>query len=163
MTTTTEDQKDQVIIDFDLNSGDDFIEAPIKNLYNIIDHPDDSSADYRCVELIGGEFAGLVYRYGRFKIAGRDNPDESRTVQYEYDVIKVPDHIKGVKYPDEKEREFSQLLGTILMDIVNKWVVENKEETILMKDEDVENRIDGAEKFVARRAVYSSGDPLSKE
>jgi len=154
-------QTEEMIVDFDLTSDESFIELPKK--YKIVEHPDNPNAEYMCVEVLRGEFAGLIYRYGRFKIAGRDNPDDTRTIQYEYDVIKVPEHIKGVKYPDEKEREFSQLLGTILMDIVNKWVEHNNEETILMKDEDVENRIDDTEKLVARRSVYPPGNPFSKE
>jgi len=131
--------------------------------YKFVDHPDDPEAEYRCIELLYGKFAGLIYRYGRFKIEGRDNPNNNRTLNYEYDIIHIPDNIKGVEYPAEVEKEFSDLLASILMDIVNNWVISNKEETIFVKDEDVENRIDDTEKSVARRTIYPAGDPLSKE
>ena len=117
--------KDEIVINFDLNSDDTFIS--LENNYRFVDHPDDKNADYRCVELLHGDFAGLVYRYGRFKLASRDNPDKTRTIQYEYDIIKIPKNIQGVEYPPEKEKEFSDLLATILIDIVNKWAEENKD------------------------------------
>lgn len=148
-------------IEFDLTLDGTFLD--IKQNYEFVRHPDDPTAKYHCIKLLQGQFAGLIYRYGRFQIAGRDNPDSSRTIQYEYDVIQVPDNIKGVEYSDEEERIFSELLADILIDIIKDWDEENKEETILLKDDDVENRIDDTEKFVARRTVYPAGDPLSKE
>jgi len=49
------------------------------------------------------------------------------------------------------------------MDIVNNWVNSNKEETIFVKDEDVEARDNDTEKSVARRTIYPAGGPFSKE
>jgi hypothetical protein len=131
--------------------------------YKFVEHPNNPDAEYRCVELLYGKFAGLIYRYGRFKIEGRDNPDKSRSLNYEYDIIHIPDNIKGVDYPTEVEKEFNDLLASVLMDIVNNWVASNKEETIFVKDKDVEARDNDTEKSVARRTIYPAGDPLSKE
>ena len=78
-------------IEFDLNTDGTFLD--IAQNYKFVDHPDNLDTDYKCVEILRGDFVGLIYRYGRFKIAGRDNPDNSRTIQYEYDVIRVPDHV----------------------------------------------------------------------
>ena len=94
-TETTNLPKEKMIIDFDLGSDETF--ADTEHNYRFVNHPNDPKADYRCVEILYGDFSGLVYRYGRFKIGGKDNPDETRTVQYEYDVIDVPDKIKGVQ------------------------------------------------------------------
>ena len=148
-------------IEFDLNTDGTFLD--VSQNYKFVDHPDNPDADYRCVEILHGDFAGLVYRYGRFKIAGRDNPDNSRTIQYEYDVIQIPDHVKGVIYPPEKEKEFSNLLVNVLIDIVTKWTEKNKEETIFVKEEDVEARANNTEKLVTRRTVYPAGNPFPQE
>jgi len=148
-------------IEFDLNTDGTFLD--IAQNYKFVDHPDNPEADYKCVEILRGEFSGLIYRYGRFKIAGRDNPDNSRTIEYEYDVIQIPDHVKGVSYPPEKEREFSSLLANVLIDIVTKWTEKNKEETIFVKEEDVEARANNTEKFVTRRTVYPAGNPFPQE
>ena len=154
-------QKEEMIIDFDLDSDETFIS--LENNYRLVDHPDDPKAEYRCFEILHGDFAGLIYRYGRFKIAGRDNPDNSRTIEYEYDVIQIPDHVKGVSYPPEKEREFSSLLANVLIDIVTKWTEKNKEETIFVKEEDVEARANNTDKLVTRRSVYPTGNPFPQE
>lgn len=154
------EEKPQKEIDFDLNLDGMFLD--MTQNYKFVNHPTNPKAEYRCIEILHGDFAGLIYRYGRFKIGGRDNPDKSRTINYEYDVIQIPDTIKGVKYPPEKEREFSDLLANILIDIVNRWVESNKEETIYVKDEDVKNRDNDTEKSVARRTIYPSGDPFFK-
>jgi hypothetical protein len=149
------------IVEFDLNLDGTFLD--IKENYKFIDHPDNPNANYRCIKLLHGKFAGLVYRYGRFKLAGRDNPNNSRTIQYEYDVIKIPENIKGVEYSDKEEKEFSTLLANILIDMMKKWTENHKSELIYVKDEDVEARINDTEKTVARRTIYPAGNPFSKE
>jgi hypothetical protein len=149
------------IVDFELNVEDTFLD--ISKFYKFVEHPDNSAAEYKCIKLLYGEFAGLIYRYGRTKIGKRDNPDSSRTINFEYDIIQIPDQVKGVSYPPEKEKEFFDLLANVLIDIMNKWAVKNKKETLYVKDEDVENRDNDTEKSVARRTIYPAGDPLSKE
>ena len=148
-------------VEFNLNLDGTFLD--ISKNYEFVDHPDDPMAEYRCVKLLYGEFAGLIYRYGRAKVGKRDNPDSSRSINFEYDIIKIPEHIKGVSYPSEKEKEFFDLLANILIDIMNKWVDKNKKETLFVKDEDVEARDNDTEESVARRTIYSAGDPFSKE
>ena len=155
----TEEKTSEEIVEFALDLDDTFLD--ISKTYKFVDHPDDPMAEYRCVKLLYGEFAGLVYRYGRAKIGKRDNPDSSRNINFEYDIIKIPDHVEGVSYPSEKEKEFFDLLANILIDIMNKWVEKNKDETVYVKDEDVENRDDDTEKSVARRTIYPAGNPLS--
>ena len=144
-------------LDSDLKRYDDF--------YKIVEHPDDPTANYKCVELIKGGFKGIVYRYGRFKIAPRKHPDGSRTVNYEYDIISVPDNLKGVSLPASKEREFSKLLLDIMMEIITDWNGDNKKEIDLKLTDEVEeylNEPTGNNNFegtVTRRTFY----PFSKE
>lgn len=157
----TEEKSLEEIVDFNLNIDGSFLD--ISKNYEFVDHPDDSTAEYRCIKLLRGEFAGLIYRYGRAKIGKRDNPNSSRSINFEYDIIKIPEHIKGVTYPSDKEKEFFDLLANILIDIMNKWVEKNKKETVYVKDEDVKNRDNDTEESVARRTIYPAGNPLSKE
>ena len=155
----TKEKKTTETIDLELNLDKTILD--MSNQYEFVEHPDDHKAEYRCIKLLQGEFAGLIYRYGRSKIGKRDNPDSSRSINFEYDIIKIPDHVEGVIYPSEKEKAFFDLLANILIDIMNRWVDNNKEETIYVKDDDVEIRDDDTEKSIARRTIYPAGDPLS--
>ena len=136
--------------------------------YEFVDHPTDPRADYKCFRLIRGDFKGLIYRYGKFQFSPRKNPNGTKTLQYEYDVIDIPDNILGRKYPNKKGEEFYDLLANILMEVIEDWDEGKKEEVVLnikeVKEEKNEpignNNIEGA---VTRRTFYPAGNPFSKE
>lgn len=120
--------------------------------YKLVDNPKDLNDPEWCVELINGEWKGMLYKYTQYSIDAKTNK-----VKFGYDVLYVPAKVLGVKYPDGYQEKFDKLLGDVLIDIVSKNINKNLKES--------ENAKFGNTHFEnsdVRRVVYEESNPLLK-
>jgi len=100
-------------------------EKNIEDYYRIVF--DDSDKSKWFVELLKPcePFHEILYSYGEFSISNleslkSEDEDVIPKFKYEIDILYVPDRLKGVELPDEKEIEMENLIGCILLDIIGK-------------------------------------------
>ena len=67
-------------------------ENNIKDYYRLVPNPE--SQDEGAIELTGGPFAGLIYKYGDFRFAKPEELDETLKVEYEFEVLHIPEEIR---------------------------------------------------------------------
>jgi hypothetical protein len=120
--------------------------------YKLVDNPKDLNDPEWCIELINGEWKGMLYKYTRYNF-----DVESKKVKFGYDVLYVPDNILGVKYPDGYQEKFDRLLGDVLVDIVSKDVEKN-----LMEEDDAKLGNTYSEDSDVRRVIYKESNPFLK-
>ena len=120
--------------------------------YKFVDNPNNPDDPEWCVELLKGDWKGVLYKYGQFNFYG-----ETKKLNFGYDVLYVPDNVLKIEYPDEYETKFNDLLGEILVDIVSNYTERNLKEDInakfgntYIKDSDI------------RRVIYKESNPFLK-
>jgi hypothetical protein len=98
----------------------------ISNYYKIIFDPND--AKKWCVELLKpcDPFHVILYSYGKFSIIAKDENDTNPKFNYEIDILYVPERLRGIDLPDEKQNEMEILIANILLDIIGKNVDKTK-------------------------------------
>tara|TARA_Y100000817_G_C16711906_1_gene479673 strand:- start:413 stop:817 length:405 start_codon:yes stop_codon:yes gene_type:complete len=90
----------------------------ISDYYKLVPDPDDSVEGV--VEITGGPFAGLIYKYGDFRFSKPTDEDSVPRVEYQFEVIHIPEEIRDVEYPEEMKDSFDELLLSVLIDMVQK-------------------------------------------
>lgn len=97
----------------------------IQDLYEIIFDKDDPKK--WCVKLLEpcDPFHEIILSYGKFSIKEIDGVAK---INFENDIIYVPDRLRGVDLPDEAENQIQTLLGKILIDILEKFADKTKNE-----------------------------------
>jgi hypothetical protein len=83
----------------------------LKEKYKLI--PNEDKPDSWGVQLKDDFWHGIIYSYGEVSI-------NENKCKFETDIIFVPERFKDVKYTAEQEKEFKNLLGEILIDIINE-------------------------------------------
>lgn len=75
-----------------------------------------------CVELLKpcDPFHEILYSYGEFSIQSTGEDDPNPKFKYQMDILYVPERLKNVDLPDEKENEMENLIARILLDIIGK-------------------------------------------
>lgn len=84
------------------------------------------SKDTCPIEILEGEFKGIVYKYGKISLNETESGDLN--VNMDIDVIIAP---KGF---NQQEKEFTQTVGEIFVDIVEKNVVADQQPLDLEDD-----------------------------
>jgi len=84
------------------------------------------SKDTCPIEILEGEYAGIVYKYG--KISLNETSDGDLNVSMDVTIIKAPDNF------NQQEKNFTQTIGEIFVDIVEKNVVADQEPVDLEDD-----------------------------
>ena len=81
-----------------------------------------------CVELLRpcDPFHEILYSYGKFSFESKDENDKNPKFNYEIDILYVPERLRGVNLPDEKQNEMEILIANILLDIIGKNVDKTK-------------------------------------
>ena len=133
-------------------------EESLKEYYSLVPDPYNADADYWCIRLDQGEFAGLVYKYGDIGISKELNTDGTLPVNFKYDIVFVPEELRKKEFVDEKKQEFENFIGSIMMQMV--------QEDLDSKGERLGNETIGdgdSEKFVVRRRIHTEGSPFSKK
>lgn len=89
--------------------------------------PDPEVEDGWCVRLKNCDFAGIKYRYGKFKIEEpTDGSGHARCI-FDYNVIEVPRALEEKVFPDEKQTELNHLMGDIVIELLEEYY-EDKEQ-----------------------------------
>jgi hypothetical protein len=84
------------------------------------------SKDTCPIEILEGEFQGIIYKYGKISLNETENGELN--VNMDVDVIKSPDGF------DQQNKEFTQTIGEIFVDIVEKNVVADQQPVDLEDD-----------------------------
>jgi len=84
------------------------------------------SKDTCPIEILEGEFQGIIYKYGKISLNETENGELN--VNMDIDVIKAPDGF------DQQNKEFTQTIGEIFVDIVEKNVVADQQPVDLEDD-----------------------------
>lgn len=92
--------------------------SDIKDKYSIMYDKQDKSRWWVRLEEASGDWAGIMYSYGAFKIKEPETPEGSLMFSFERDILYVPEHLRGKEFPDARNTEFTTLLGQILYDIL---------------------------------------------
>ena len=130
----------------------------LKEWYSLVPDPYDTDTDYWCMKLEKGEFAGIVYKYGDIGISQKVNEDGTLPVNFEYDILFVPEELRKKEFINEKKQEFENLLGDIMMEMIQEDL-DSKTERL----NDGTTGDDDSQKFVIRRRIHTEGSPFSKE
>ena len=70
----------------------------------------------------GGKYDGVVYKYGVVSVAEEENPNGTLNFQFEYDIVDSNGHKKEYFRDD-----FKNLIGDILVDIIDKEALNNND------------------------------------
>ena len=86
----------------------------IDEVYRIVPNPKDiENPDAQmCIQILKGPFANSIIQYGRFKVKDVENAEDPNEVmaEFEYDIVGIPEEIKGVEFTDEQGEEFEHEL-----------------------------------------------------
>tara|TARA_Y100000996_G_scaffold411998_1_gene397176 strand:- start:972 stop:1262 length:291 start_codon:yes stop_codon:yes gene_type:complete len=96
------------------------MEKLFKNVYHVVENPNEENAG---IEIVTGEFKGLVYQYGRVEFEeGKPHLNFERTIR------RLPEDGREVKEL-EKNEELNTLMGDILVELMQEQIDrENKNE-----------------------------------
>lgn len=133
-------------------------EESLKEWYSLVPDPDNADADYWCIRLDKGDYTGLVYKYGEIGVSPKLNKDGTLPVNFEYDILFIPEDLRKKEFEDEKKNEFENFIGSIMMQMIQEDLDSNEE--IL---EDGKTGDDDSKKFVVRRRIRTDNDPFSKK
>lgn len=101
-----------------------------KSRYSFVEKPE-SDGVVSGIQLNDTEYLGFIYAYtGDVKIGDTENPDGTRDILFDYDVLSV-----GAGQVTEETLdsvEFKSLLGNILIDIISEQL-ESAPDTIVFK------------------------------
>jgi len=94
----------------------------IEDYYRII--YDDADSKKWCVELLPPctPFHEILYSYGKFSVIAKDENDANPKFNYEIDILYVPERLRDMTLPDEKQNEMEHLIAHILLDIIGSNV-----------------------------------------
>ena len=133
-------------------------EESLKEWYSLVPDPDNADADYWCIRLDKGDYTGLVYKYGEIGVSPKLNKDGTLPVNFEYDILFIPEDLRKKEFEDEKKNEFENFIGSIMMQMIQEDLDSNEE--IL---EDGKTGDDDSKKFVVRRRIRTDNDTFSKK
>ena len=96
------------------------MEKLFKNVYHVVENPNEENAG---IEIVTGEFKGLVYQYGRVEFEeGKPHLNFERTIR------RLPEDGREVKEL-EKNEELNTLMCDILVELMQEQIDrENKNE-----------------------------------
>jgi len=67
-----------------------------------------------------GEFSGIILQFETINLSEDANEDGTFTFSFDYDILFVPESIKGKEFSDEQEEEFDELIGDIIKFLIMK-------------------------------------------
>lgn len=94
--------------------------ARVRNFYKLVPHPTKPEDRKQiCFEVQKGPFIGCLIQFGKVQIMKDEDDEDQVKAQYEYDIIHIPDDIKDVEFTDEEGQELEDMIGDILMVLLN--------------------------------------------
>ena len=122
-------------------------------LYELVADPYDLDSEYWCVKIMEGDYAGLIYRYNKLNFNANDKTDHI-AVNFEYDLVFVPEEIRKKEFPNHIRKEFETLLGNIMHEVL--------EEAMKNGDYDYGSAGDNdSTEFTIKRKLHEKGNPFS--
>jgi hypothetical protein len=94
--------------------------------------PDENDSTLECIKIMEGKYEGLVYQYGTVSFNENEKNDDA-SMQFNYRTIKDVED----KDPDE----IQQILGDILVDILNEHVDETNDDSSIKLSEVEDNSV----------------------
>ena len=93
-------------------------------MYNIKDRyvfVTDNEDNWQCIGIRGGQFDGVVYKYGKITIPEppEENIEKDLTLKFEYDIVST-NNLPAEWFGEE----FFNLIGDILVDILDERMKE---------------------------------------
>lgn len=76
--------------------------------------------DYTCIKLMDDKYLNIVYKYGRVAFAKDEKPDGTLPMKFDYDILKNPNEI------DTNTQEFINYIGDILVELLEKQLIDGK-------------------------------------
>lgn len=92
--------------------------TPTRDKYKIVFDPNDPKKWVVQLTAACAPFNGVLYSYGEFFAKDTENGMENAKLNFQTEIIYVPEHLRGVEFPDEVSIEMDKLLGEILFDII---------------------------------------------
>ena len=102
-----------------------------KNLtewYDIVPNPQNEDDEQQAFHIKQGKFQDVIYKYNRFGVDENPNEDGTLTYKFEYDILEIPDNIVNKQYADEEGREFENLIGDILIEVIQDNIKKTESE-----------------------------------
>jgi len=81
-----------------------------------------NNKDFTAIKLTKGKWKDVILKYGKVAFAKDENKDGTLPMKFDYDILKFPKSLKGIKY-DEK---FTNYIGDILVEILEKQIKSGK-------------------------------------
>ena len=95
------------------------MEKLFKNVYQVVENPNEEQAG---IEIIDGEFKGLVYQYGKVQFEdGKPHLNFQRTIR------RLPEDGREVSELENSE-ELNTLMGDILVELMQEQIERDKGE-----------------------------------
>ena len=86
-----------------------------------------NSKDFTAIKLTKGKWKDVILKYGKVAFAKDENADGTLPMKFDFDILKFPKRLKGIKY-DEK---FTNYIGDILVEILEKQIKDGKISDVL--------------------------------
>ena len=90
----------------------------IKDRYTFVT---DNENPWTCIGVKGGKYEGVVYKYGKVTLPEQENEDGSLPFKFDYDIVD-PNGLDRDFFGDD----FVQLMGDIILDIIDDQMKEDK-------------------------------------
>jgi hypothetical protein len=116
--------------------------ARVRSFYKLAPHPFKPDNDKElCFEVQQGPFTGCLIQFGKVQIMKDEEDPDQVKAKYEYDIIDIPDEIKDVEFSDEEGEQLEEMIGEILIVLLNDSQKEIPKQKIGFKS-DTEDRDD---------------------
>ena len=97
--------------------------SDLKSKYELVEMEENNYA----FKILDGKFKDVIYKYNRFGLVEPEEGEEVLKYRFEYDIIEIPEEIRGKKYSDKEGIEFEKMIGEILIQVLEENV-ETEEE-----------------------------------
>ena len=101
-----------------------YMERLFGNIYQVVENPNEESAG---IEIIDGEYKGLVYQYGKVEFAdGKPHLNFQRTIR------RMPEGLVYEKDFEElnNNENLNKLMGDILVELIEEQVKRDEQRSI---------------------------------
>ena len=92
--------------------------------------PDETDATLDCIRILEGKYKGLIYQYGTVSF-NENESEENASLSFNYRVVE--------EVEDSDPDELQEILGDILMTLLNEHVEDIEKANFSVKHEEVEN------------------------
>ena len=70
--------------------------------------------DFSCIKLLQPPYKGVIFKYGKVRFASEENPDGTRSMKFDYDILFNPHET------DLDNKEFIDYIGDMLVEFLDE-------------------------------------------